>query len=164
MISMPIKKVISGGQTGVDRAALDVAIELGIPHGGWCPAGRRSEDGTIAPIYQLQETNSRNYANRTEKNVLDSCGTLILYRRAISGGTALTQRLAQLHSRHCLCVDLGPSLFDPGQLQTTFLNWGISHQIETLNVAGPRASTQPEIYQLAYSFLTVSLSHSVNTT
>ena len=91
---MPIKKVISGGQSGVDRAALDVAIELGIPHGGWCPAGRRSEDGTIAPIYQLQETNSRNYAKRTEKNVLDSCGTLILYRHAISGGTALTQRLS----------------------------------------------------------------------
>lgn len=158
MISWSVQKIISGGQTGVDRAALDVAIKLGIPHGGWCPAGRRSEDGTIAPIYQLQETSTKNYAQRTEKNVLDSCGTLILFRNIISGGTALTRRLSQSHNRPCLCLDLGPSIFDSSQRITSLLEWGVVHQIKILNIAGPRASTQPEIYSLANSFLTAALS------
>jgi hypothetical protein len=158
MISKPINKIISGGQTGVDRAALDVAIDLSIPHGGWCPAGRRAEDGPIYPIYQLQETSSRNYAQRTEKNVLDSCGTLILYHKKISGGTALTKRLARLHTKPYLCIDLAPSLFNAEQLFMTLLNWVKKHQIEALNVAGPRASTQPGIYSLSYSFLSEALS------
>ncbi len=153
MFFRPFKKIISGGQTGADRAALDVAIALRIPHGGWCPAGRRSEDGSIAPIYQLQETNTRNYAQRTEQNVLDSCGTLILYLKTISGGTALTQRLSRTHSQPCLCIDLSPSILDTAQLSASLTDWGTSNQIETLNVAGPRASTQPAIYSLAYAFL-----------
>jgi len=157
MIYSPFKKIISGGQTGVDRAALDVAIEMGIPHGGWCPAGRRSEDGSIAPIYQLQETSTRNYAQRTEKNVLDSCGTLILYRNCITGGTALTKRLTRAHAQPCLCIDLGPSLFDATPILAALIDWGTKHQVEILNVAGPRASTQPEIYSLAYSFLNIAL-------
>ncbi|MCP4775707.1 MAG: hypothetical protein GY880_15855 [Planctomycetaceae bacterium] len=158
MTSRPFKKIISGGQTGVDRAALDVAIELEIPHGGWCPAGRRAEDGTIASIYQLQETSTRNYAQRTEKNVLDSCGTLILYQHQISGGTALTRRLSHTHTQPCLCLDLGPSIFDLAQLLQSLIDWGTNHQIDILNVAGPRASTQPEIYAMAYSFMKAALS------
>ena len=92
-------KIISGGQTGVDRAALDVAVELEIPHGGWCPKGRLAEDGRIPDSYKLRETTSREYAVRTEQNVLDSDGTLILYRESISGGTELTLRLAEKHRR-----------------------------------------------------------------
>ena len=160
MTPRPFKKIISGGQTGVDRAALDVAIELEMPHGGWCPAGRRAEDGSLASIYQLQETSSRNYAQRTEKNVLDSCGTLILYLHQISGGTALTQRLSHTHNQPCLCLDLGATIFDSTQLLKSLIDWGTNHQIVILNVAGPRASTQPEIYSMAYSFLTAALSRS----
>jgi hypothetical protein len=77
---MPPSKIISGGQTGVDRAALDAAIELGIPHGGHCPRGRRAEDGRIPDRYQLTETDSAQYRVRTERNVLDADATLILCR------------------------------------------------------------------------------------
>ena len=70
-----VKKIISGGQTGVDRAALDAAIKLTIPHGGWIPQGRLTEDGPLPPEYQLQETRSNRYADRTEKNVMDADAT-----------------------------------------------------------------------------------------
>ena len=99
-------KIISGGQTGVDRAALDAAIELGIAHGGWCPLGRLAEDGRIPDRYQLRETDSPEYAVRTERNVVESDATLILYRGRISGGTELTLRLAQRHGRPHMAVDL----------------------------------------------------------
>ena len=92
---MPLKKIISGGQTGVDRAALDIAIELGIPHGGFCPVGRRAEDGMISPKYNLIENDSIKYAGRTIENVLSSDGTLLLYKSLISNGTALTKE-------HCI--------------------------------------------------------------
>src|SRR5436305_1193025 len=82
--------IFSGGQTGVDRAALDVALELGIPCSGWCPRGRRAEDGTIPPRYPLQETRSLAYPVRTRWNVRDSDGTLILTRGRPDRGTALT--------------------------------------------------------------------------
>ena len=99
-------KIISGGQTGVDRGALDAAMELGIPHGGWCPRGRTAEDGRIPDRYQLRETDSPDYSFRTEQNVLDSDATLILYRGRIAGGTELTLRLARQHGRPHLVVDL----------------------------------------------------------
>ena len=88
---MSIKTIISGGQTGVDRAALDIAIELGIHHGGFCPLGRRAEDGMISPKYNLIENDSIKYADRTLENVLSSDGTLILHKGLISNGTALTK-------------------------------------------------------------------------
>mgnify|MGYP003793290687 CR=1 FL=1 len=90
-----IKKIVSGGQTGVDRAALDVAMQLGIPVGGWCPRGRRAEDGRIPDSYPLREASSVNYAKRTELNVRDSDGTLILSGGPLTGGTALTESLAR---------------------------------------------------------------------
>jgi len=89
-----IERILSGGQTGVDRAALDVALELGIPCGGWCPAGRRAEDGRIPAIYPVQETESRNYAVRTRRNVRDTDGTLVLVNGPVSGGTRLTVKCA----------------------------------------------------------------------
>lgn len=143
-----VRKIVSGGQTGVDRAALDVAIYLGIEHGGWCPAGKFAEDGPIPEVYQLQETESSDYAERTERNVIDSDGTLILFWKSISGGSLLTERLAKKHRRPCLVVDLSePS--DVGAAQ----RWLVDSAIAVLNVAGPRQSTAPKLTPLAEEFL-----------
>ena len=92
---LPIRKIVSGGQTGVDRAGLDVALFLQVQHGGWCPLGRLAEDGQIPAKYELKETESSEYGFRTEQNVIDSCGTLILYCEKMSGGTFLTYRMAE---------------------------------------------------------------------
>ena len=145
-----IEKIISGGQTGVDRAALDVAIFLDIPHGGWCPQGRRAEDGSIPDTYVLRETAQRDYAVRTEKNIVDSDGTLILFRAKISGGTDLTRKLALKHHRPLLCIDLQ----DPREADVeTACRWIEEQQIKLLNVAGPRESNYPGIGSLAERFL-----------
>ena len=141
-------RIVSGGQTGVDRAALDAALELAILHGGWCPRGRLAEDGAIPPRYELTETESSDYALRTEKNVLDSDGTLILCREETSGGTELTRRLASQHAKPCLVVDLNspPPADDVHR-------WISENEIETLNVAGPRESQNKGISSQARQFL-----------
>ncbi len=145
-------KIISGGQTGVDRAALDAALELGIPCGGWCPKGRKAEDGPIPPQYPLQETTSADYRVRTEKNVTDSDGTLILTHGPVTGGTAYTVKLARKHKKPYLIVDLAlPS--DPKPA----LAWLLQNEIETLNVAGPRESKVPGVHDLAVEFLRETL-------
>jgi len=143
-----VDKIVSGGQTGVDRAGLDVAIESGIEHGGWCPRGRRAEDGRIPDCYQLRETNSPAYADRTEQNVVDSDGTLILYLAALRGGTELTYRLAQKHGRPHVLVDL----HEPESAETV-RRWIRDRAIHILNVAGPRASQNEGIYELARVYL-----------
>jgi hypothetical protein len=133
-------KIISGGQTGVDRAALEAAIVLGIPHGGWCPRGRLAEDGRIPDRYQLRETESSEYPVRTERNVADSDATLILCRGIPSGGTELTVRLAEQHGRPHLVIDLDhPPDVDEAR------RWLKAHQVEILNIAGPRESQNPGI-------------------
>lgn len=140
--------IVSGGQTGVDRAALDVALELGIPCRGWCPAGRRAADGRIADRYPLRETPSRQYRQRTEWNVRDSDATLILARPPLRGGTALTAALARFYQRPCLVVD--PS--DLGEVERV-RRW-LSHIAPTvLNVAGPRDDRVGAVHQRARSFL-----------
>ena len=141
-------KIISGGQTGADRAALDLALELGLPTGGWCPKGRRAEDGPLALGYPLKETNSPNYAVRTEKNILEADGTLILTRGIPKGGTALTIKLAKVHRKPFLVIDLSV-----GKNFRTVRDWGQVHQIKILNVAGPRESEAPGIYNETFSFL-----------
>jgi hypothetical protein len=145
---MTLKKIVSGGQTGVDRGALDAAITVDIPHGGWCPQGRLAEDGRIADEYLLQETDSPEYTIRTERNVLDSDATLILCRGPLSGGTLLTFRFAEEHGRPCLAVDLD-SPIAPAEV----LRWLEEHQVEVLNVAGPRESQSPGIGELARDFV-----------
>ena len=142
-------RIVSGGQTGVDRAALDVALHLGIPCGGWCPQGRRAEDGPIAEVYPLQETSWWGYPQRTEWNVRDSDATLILTRGPVDGGTALTSRLAEKLRRPCLILDLTESI-DIATVQ----DWLVRHHIQTLNVAGPRESNSPGIHTEAMAFLT----------
>ena len=99
-----LTKIISGGQTGADRAALDVAIELNIPHGGWIPKGRKTEDGLLPDKYQLKEMSTASYPKRTEKNVIDADGTLILTHGKLSGGSALTVKIAMKHGRPYLDV------------------------------------------------------------
>lgn len=136
-----IKKIISGGQTGVDRAALDAALALAIPCGGWCPRDRRAEDGTIPARYPLVETDSRNYVVRTEQNIRDSDATLILTRGALSGGTALTHSLAKQLEKPVLVIDLRYRIS-----AESVADWIKSNSIATLNVAGPRESQQPGIH------------------
>lgn len=141
-------KIVSGGQTGVDRGALDAAIQLGIPHGGWCPRGRLAEDGQIPSRYQLTETDSPEYWVRTEQNVLDSDATLILCRDQPSGGTELTRRLAEQNDKPCLVVDLDR----PPRLDE-IRRWIARHRVAILNVAGPREAQSPGISARATQFL-----------
>lgn len=143
-----VRCIVSGGQTGVDRGALDAAIALGIEHGGWCPKGRIAEDGPIPRKYRLRETASPLYRFRTAQNVLDSDGTLILFRERLFGGTLLTHRLARRHRKPCLAIDLA----DPGPVATV-AHWLHRQRIGTLNVAGPRESSAPGITQQACEFL-----------
>ena len=144
----PRLRIVSGGQTGVDRAALDAALEQVLPCGGWCPRGRRAEDGAIPERYPLRETAETDYAMRTRRNVEDSDATLILHRGVLSGGTALTERLANRLGKPCLLVDLDVEP-DTG----TVRDWLRSHGVRVLNVAGPRESHGPGIHDQALAFL-----------
>jgi hypothetical protein len=135
-----LKKIMSGGQTGVDRAALDFAIRRGIPHGGYCPKGRRCESGRIAAKYRLTECASPDYAMRTALNVAHSDGTLILTRGRPEGGTQRTVFLCREYGKPALVIDLDRPL-----KAADFADWLQAHGIETLNVAGPRESKQPGI-------------------
>lgn len=143
-----MRRIVSGGQTGVDRGALDAAIFLGIDHGGWCPRGRLAEDGQIPSRYELTETDSAKYPVRTEQNVIDSDGTLILYQREMLGGTSLTSRLAKEHDKPCLAIDLTGPVDYPATRR-----WIADHAIEVLNIAGPRESSSSGIADAARSFI-----------
>ncbi len=148
-----IERIVSGGQTGVDRGALNAALAAGLPCGGWCPKGRFAEDGTITDVYPLDETPSADHAERTEWNVRDSDATLILTRKAaLSGGTRLTRELANRHERPCLVVDpTAPASLD------SVVAWLDSGRIKTLNLAGPRESGEPGIEALALAFVAALL-------
>ena len=143
----PVSKIVSGGQTGVDQGALDAAIWLGIEHGGWCPKGRRSEAGQIPRRFDLSEMETRDYATRTEQNVIDSDGTLILFRQRLSGGTAFTKRMAQKHARPFRAIDLTQNA-DLAAIRA----WFTQFAIQTLNVAGPRESSAHGISDEARAF------------
>lgn len=142
------QQVVSGGQTGVDQAGLDAAMSLDWPVGGWCPLGRRAEDGRIPPEYPLQETDSRNYAVRTRMNVQDSTGTLILCSGRLSRGTSLTRKFAVELEKPYLIIDLAD---EPDTV--TVVDWIQSNRIHVLNVAGPRESSVPGIHDQATEFL-----------
>lgn len=149
-----MQKIVTGGQTGVDRAALDVALTLNIPCGGWCPQGRRAEDGPIPVRYPLVETPTPQYECRTEWNVRDSDGTLIITRGPLAGGTALTQQLARRYGKPLLVVEL-----EAPPRPAALADWLSRHAIRTLNVAGPRESGRPGIYQQAVDYLMRALPH-----
>lgn len=138
-----LTKIISGGQTGVDRVALDVAIELKIPHSGWCPKGRIDENSSIPIKYQLTETFLDDYSERTKLNVRDSDGTLIVLTESAIGGTLLTIEEAQrLKKAYFIFNLLSVKIED-------VVSWICQNQIAILNVAGPRESQSPGIYNLA---------------
>ncbi len=139
---MRLLRIVSGGQTGADRAALDWAMARGIPHGGWCPRGRRAEDGRVPDRYRLEETPSRDYAQRTRWNVRDSDATLIVSRTAaLGGGSAYTARCAQRLGRPWLHAR--PGADDPAAIAA----FVAGRRIRSLNVAGPRCSSDPGIYR-----------------
>ena len=150
-----LKKIISGGQTGADRAALDVAIKFNIEHGGWIPRGRKAEDGPLPPKYQLTEMDSEDYSERTKQNIIDSDGTLIISRGILSGGSKLTQSFAKVVNRPNCHIDLVEhDEFEAAVIIKSFI---LENGIRVLNVAGPRASHHPWIYKDVKTVLEVML-------
>ncbi|HET6349033.1 MAG TPA: putative molybdenum carrier protein [Candidatus Krumholzibacteria bacterium] len=140
------RRIVSGAQTGADRAALDAALELGAPTGGWVPRGRRAEDGRIADRYpNLRETDGDEYETRTRWNVRDSDATLILAHGPLTGGSAFTQEVARELGKPVLYVDLDAAAIDDAV--RTIRAWLATLSGDTLNVAGPRASKDPLIYE-----------------
>ncbi|WP_040549516.1 putative molybdenum carrier protein [Pedosphaera parvula] len=135
------EKIISGGQTGADRAALDFALAHGIPHGGWCPRGRLAEDGPLGSQYQLTEIPSADSAQRTEWNVRDSDATVIFSLNSeLSGGTLKTLEFTQSHGKPLLHILRSEP--NPSQSLASFIQ---HHRAKSLNIAGPRESEEPGI-------------------
>jgi hypothetical protein len=139
-----IHKIISGGQTGADQAALDVAVKFNIPHGGWIPMGRRTEAGPLPSRYRLTEMPTADYRDRTRQNILDSQGTAVFFRRHLSGGSRLTRDLARLEGKPYFAVDLRDN--DPFEAAVMLQSFVIETHTRVLNVAGPRASQDPGMY------------------
>ena len=151
-----IEKIVSGGQTGADRAALDFAIVQRLPHGGWCPAGRKAEDGPIGPRYQLKATPSAGYVQRTEWNVRDSDGTVVFsIAPVLTSGSKKTVELAHKHHKPVIHIarDDGPA--SPAQALLSFIQ---DNKIKVLNVAGPRASKEQDAYCFVKDMLGNALS------
>jgi hypothetical protein len=149
---LSITKIVSGGQTGVDRGALDAALAVGFPCGGWCPGDRMAEDGRIPEKYPLMPLPNGDYRQRIRLNVVDSDGTAILYYESLSGGTRLTRNLCALLKRPYVLVDARQMSETEGV--AAVIAFVEKHGIRTLNVAGPRASGWKEGY--AFSLAVVS--------
>jgi len=143
---MMLKKIISGGQIGAEQAALDVAIRYNFPHGGWIQKGRKTEDGILPYEYKLKELKSGAYPNYTERNVINSDGTLIISHGKLKGGSSLPRRLAKKYNRQFLHISLDetPAFIAASKIN----NWIIEYDIEILNVTGSRASKDPKIYEV----------------
>ncbi len=150
------RKIVSGGQTGADRGGLDAAMELGIPHGGWCPRGRRAEDGKIPGKYRLKETATADYPARTERNVAHSDGTVVFTFGRPSGGSALTLSLAARHGKPALHVDL--SRFAPPEAVLRLREWIEREGVAILNVAGSRESDATGMRALVLEIVKAALS------
>lgn len=147
-------KAISGGQTGVDRAALDAAIDRNYPVAGSCPKGRLAEDGPIPERYPLTEITG-GYRARTRENVQTGDGTLVVYRDELKGGTALTVSMALKEGKPLKLID--SSLVEPALAAEKVRVFCIENQIGTLNVAGPRASQCSDIYHYVFEVISLLL-------
>ncbi|MFQ5469944.1 MAG: putative molybdenum carrier protein [Gammaproteobacteria bacterium] len=144
-----IEKIVSGGQTGVDRAALDAAIQQGVPIGGWCPEGRLADDGPIDNRYPLQEVADTDHTVRTEFNVRDSDGSLMIYRDKLHGGTAYALEMAKRMAKPVMAVNLDDSP-DPKEL----IKWIKQNELKTLHIGGQREDTSPGIYGISLALIT----------
>jgi len=149
-----IERIISGAQTGADRGALNAAIVVGIPHGGWCPKGRKAEDGAIPDQYQVKETESANYQVRTEKNVLDADATVIIASYPLGPGTVLTLDLCLKHRRRVMIIQTGWSTPQAAVAICTFIT---ENNVKVLNVAGSRESRCPGIQTFTGEVMTLAL-------
>jgi len=139
--------IVSGGQSGVDRGALDAALQAGVPCGGWCPADGMAEDGAIDACYGLEPLPQGGYAERTRRNVEDSDATLILYFGELEGGTALTASCCERLKRPFLLIDA--LAVSPAQAALRARDFALRHAVQRLNVAGPRASKTPAAHVYA---------------
>ena len=148
---IPILKIISGGQTGADRAALDAALETGVQCGGWCPHGRKAEDGLIPDRYPLRELPGGDYRDRTLKNVEDTDGTVIFYFDYISGGTALTHRFCRERKKPFLLIDGKNNSVEEAAVR--IIEFERSLPGSTINFAGPRASGNKNIYNFVFEVI-----------
>jgi len=151
-------KIVSGGSTGVDRAALDAALAAGFPCGGWAPADRMVEDGVIPDKYPLTPLPSGGYRQRTRANVVDSDGTALIFFNSLKGGTRLTRNLCALERKPYLLVDA--QRLSVEEAVQAILGFVADHRIAVLNVAGPRASGWPEGYDFSLTVISEVLSRS----
>jgi hypothetical protein len=150
--------IVSGGQTGADRTALDFALEFGLAHGGWCPRGRRAEDGVLDERYELQETPSSRYDQRTRWNVRDSDATVVFSIASnVTGGTALTLAIAEQQGKPCLHLSSEAVSADGRDPAQELLEFIAEHRVERLNVAGPRASQEPLVAAFVRGVLIAAL-------
>ncbi len=147
----PLVRLVSGGQSGVDRGALDAALTRGFPCGGWCPAGRLAEDGPIPDRYPLSELESGGYLERTLRNVADSDGTLIIQFGAVHGGTRETLQACRRSEKPCLLVD--GAVEAPAAGAARARAWIRENALGVLNVAGPRLSDCPGSHEYAYALV-----------
>lgn len=155
-----LKSIISGGQTGVDRAALDVALKLKIQCSGWCPKGRLAEDGIISALYPLTETKSNKPEARTEQNVIDADATLILTKEyQLDKGSQYTIEMCKKHNKPVLVLNLENQ---SEVLSETFIKWLSKFQVKTLNIGGPRESNIPGIYNSSKELLLSFISRQIN--
>jgi hypothetical protein len=146
-----VKKIISGGQIGAEQAALDVAIKLGIPHGGWIQKGRKTQSGTLPDKYKLKEMPTASYIKRIEQNVIDSDGTLIISHAMLTGGSDHSRKMVLKHKRQLLHVDL--SQIEALQAAKLINAWISLHHIKILNITGPKASEDSKIYKAVMDIL-----------
>lgn len=149
-MNVQLEKIVSGGQTGADRAGLDVAMKVGLPVGGYCPKGRLAEDGTVPECYPLIELTKGGYSVRTERNVIESDGTLIFNIGKLTGGTRLTVECARKHNKPHLVIQLDATR-RPNV--ATLSEWLDQNNIRVLNVAGPRESKTPGVHRLVCQYL-----------
>lgn len=157
-----VKKIISGGETGAERAALDVAVELDIPYSGWIPQGRKTEDPLLPPRYQLREIPDEGYGKGQEQNVIDSEGTLILSHGDLTGYSAFTRQVAEKRGRPWIHIDFSNrSAFSSAQLVNA---WIIKYGIEIVHITGSDSSEDPDIYDAAQRFLKAVIALNMVTT
>lgn len=145
---MKISKIVSGAQTGADRGGLDAAIEMGVPHGGWCPKGRRSEDGVIPSKYDVKETSAPGYAKRTEMNILTADATIVFTMGQVGPGSGKTLSFAKGVGKPVLLVDVQHLGLDESANAVEGWLQGLGKDSLTVNVAGNRESGAPGVGEM----------------